>query len=121
MSKMKHLLRKLHIGGYHHHHRIAANARPLVDPPTPQPAEAEAEAASSSLALERTGVVDSAENSVDFNFFEEEFQVQLALAISVSDAREDPETLQIKAAKQISLGRSPSETLVDSIALQYWV
>ena len=123
MSKMKHLLRKLHIGGYHHHHRIAANARPLVDPPTPQPSEAEAEAASSSLALERTGVVDSAENSVDFNFFEEEFQVQLALAISVSDpdAREDRETAQIKAAKQISLGRSPSETLVDSIALQYWV
>ncbi|GFZ17212.1 protein kinase superfamily protein [Actinidia rufa] len=92
------------------------NARPLVDPPTPQPAEA----ASSVEALARAGVVDSAENSVDFNFFEEEFQVQLALAISVSDpdAREDPETAQIKAAKQISLGRSPSETLVDSIALQ---
>ncbi|PSR89313.1 Serine/threonine-protein kinase [Actinidia chinensis var. chinensis] len=118
MSKVKHLLRKLHIGGDHHHHRIAANARPLVDPPTPQPAEA----ASSVEALARAGVVDSAENSVDFNFFEEEFQVQLALAISVSDpdAREDPETAQIKAAKQISLGRSPSETLVDSIALQYW-
>ncbi|XP_057478371.1 probable serine/threonine-protein kinase SIS8 [Actinidia eriantha] len=121
MSKMKHLLRKLHIGSDHHHHQqIDADARPLVDPPTPQPASASA--SSSASALARAGVVDSAENSVDFNFFEEEFQVQLALAISVSDpdAREDRETAQIKAAKQISLGRSPSETLVDSIALQYW-
>ena len=120
MSKMKHLLRKLHIGS-DHHHQIGADPRPLVDPPTPQPAAAAA--SSSASALARAGVVDSAENSVDFNFFEEEFQVQLALAISVSDpdAREDRETAQIKAAKQISLGRSPSETLVDSVALQYWV
>ncbi|KAI8008867.1 Serine/threonine-protein kinase EDR1 [Camellia lanceoleosa] len=66
----------------------------------------------------RIKVVESAENSVDFNFFEEEFQVKLALAISVSDpdSREDPETVQIKDAKQISLGCVPSETLTESLS-----
>ncbi|KAI7988840.1 Vacuolar sorting protein 3 [Camellia lanceoleosa] len=67
------------------------------------------------LALMRIRAVESAENSVDFNFFEEGFQVQLALAISVSDpdSREDPETVQIKDAKQISLGKSSEEQIKD--------
>ncbi|XP_052170538.1 probable serine/threonine-protein kinase SIS8 [Diospyros lotus] len=138
MSRMKHLLRKLHIGGgfndhdHHHHHRLATDARPLADPPPPQttsptPASASASASSSSLAacapaLARAGAADLAADSVDFNFFEEEFQMQLALAISVSDpdARDDPETAQIKAAKQISLGCAASETLVESLSLRYW-
>ncbi|CAL5355527.1 unnamed protein product [Camellia sinensis] len=118
MPKMKHLLRKLHIGGgcnNDNHH-----------PSPPQTAEVTPPSSSSSASLEsaltRIGAVESAENSVDFNFFEEEFQVQLALAISVSDpdAREDPETAQIKAAKQISLGCVPSETLAESLSLRYW-
>lgn len=64
----------------------------------------------------------SSSSPEDFNFFEEEFQVQLALAISVSDpgGGGDAETAQIKAAKQISLGRSPDETLVDSLSRRYW-
>ncbi|CAL5429272.1 unnamed protein product [Camellia sinensis] len=118
MPKMKHLLRKLHIGGgcnNDNHH-----------PSPPQTAEVTPPSSSSSASLEsaltRIGAVESAENSADFNFFEEEFQVQLALAISVSDpdAREDPETAQIKAAKQISLGCVPSETLAESLSLRYW-
>ncbi|KAF5207585.1 Serine/threonine-protein kinase EDR1 [Thalictrum thalictroides] len=68
------------------------------------------------------------EKKVDFNFFEEEFQVQLALAISASDpdGREDPETVQIKAAKQLSLvGCSPSsivsqESRFEFLSLRYW-
>ncbi|KAI8013316.1 Binding partner of ACD11 1 [Camellia lanceoleosa] len=73
--------------------------------------------ASLESALMRIRAVESTENSVDFNFFEEEFQVQLALAISVSDpdSHEDPETVQIKDAKQISLGCVPSETLTESL------
>ncbi|GMP66219.1 hypothetical protein CsSME_00026661 [Camellia sinensis var. sinensis] len=81
MPKMKHLLRKLHISGgcnNGNHH-----------PSSPQTAEVTPPSSSSSASLEsalmRIRAVESAENSVDFNFFEEEFQVQLALAISVSD------------------------------------
>ena len=63
---------------------------------------------------------------VDFNFLEE-FQVQLALAISAldPDARDDPESTQINAAKRISLGcsapRSDSASLVDILSLHYLV
>ncbi|KAA8521282.1 hypothetical protein F0562_011972 [Nyssa sinensis] len=124
---MKHLFRKLHIGGgFHDHHRMTSTENlPVVNPPPGQttsfPSSSSASSPSSPLA--RTTTVDSVENSVDFNFFEEEFQVQLALSISVSDpdAREDPETAQIKAAKQISLGCSPSETLVEFLSLRYWI
>ncbi|CAI9756671.1 unnamed protein product [Fraxinus pennsylvanica] len=63
------------------------------------------------------------ENFNSFNFFEEEFQVELALAINVSDQGRkegDPETAQINAAKQISLGGSPSQSLSEFLSLRYW-
>lgn len=50
--------------------------------------------------------------------------MQLALAISVSDPGQtcvDSETAQINAVKQISLGRSPSQSLADFLSLRYWV
>ncbi|KAH7863480.1 hypothetical protein Vadar_018031 [Vaccinium darrowii] len=119
MSKMKHLLRKLHI---HHNHRVDPPPPVQTAPPTASPAASSSSASDSTCTRTTRGVEPEAENSVDFNFFEEEFQVQLALAISVSDpdSRDDPETAQIKAAKQISLGCAPSETLVDSLSLRYW-
>lgn len=134
MSKMKHLLRKLHIGtgvtDHHHppHHRPPT---PPIDPPPIGESDAaltlgssSAETTpSSSSALPRGGPSNSGSDSAtDFNFFEEEFQVQLALAISVSDpdSREDPETAQIKAAQQISLGCSPSETSSEFLSRRYW-
>ncbi|MFS7966791.1 hypothetical protein Hanom_Chr09g00777981 [Helianthus anomalus] len=51
--------------------------------------------------------------------------MQLDLAISVSsgsaEAHEpDAETAQIKAAKQRSLGCSPSESLLEFLSLRYW-
>ncbi|KAI7999897.1 Serine/threonine-protein kinase EDR1 [Camellia lanceoleosa] len=109
MPKMKHLLRKLHIGGgcnNGNHH-----------PSPPQTAEVTPPSSSSSALLE-SALMRIRANSVDFNFFEEEFQVQLALAISVfdPDSREDPETVQIKDAKQISLGCVPSKTLTESLS-----
>ncbi|RAL37980.1 hypothetical protein DM860_000674 [Cuscuta australis] len=134
MSKMKHLLRKLHIGSgvtdHHHppHHRPPT---PPIDPPPVGESDASLTLGSSSAettpssssAFPRGGPSNSGSDSAtDFNFFEEEFQVQLALAISVSDpdSREDPETAQIKAAQQISLGCSPSETSSEFLSRRYW-
>lgn len=50
--------------------------------------------------------------------------MQLALAISVSDQGQnsvDPETAQIDAAKQISLGCLPNQNLAEFMSLRYWV
>ncbi|CAL5366688.1 unnamed protein product [Camellia sinensis] len=114
MPKMKHLLRKLHIGGgcNNGNHHLSPPQTAEVTPPS------SSSSASLESALMRIRAVESAENPVDFNFFEEEFQVQLALAISVSDpdSREEPETVQIKDAKQISSGCVPSETLTESLS-----
>ncbi|KAF8393527.1 hypothetical protein HHK36_021771 [Tetracentron sinense] len=137
MSKMKHLLRKLHIGGsVNEHQRLGENRPTTSSSPSPSPSSSVISSSAGSTftrnrdpdsAERATGTVSvpvpvpatavSVDNSVDFNFFEEEFQVQLALAISASDpdAGEDPESVQIKAAKQLSLGRSPAVTENDSL------
>lgn len=126
MSKMKHLLRKLHIGGsggddFADHHRVGAvSARSSANvSPTTQPAPVEETTSFAAL----TSGESAADTSVEFNFFEEEFQMQLALAISVSDpeTREDAETAQIKVAKQRSLGFSCSESVVEFLSVRYWV
>ncbi|XP_023768681.1 probable serine/threonine-protein kinase SIS8 isoform X1 [Lactuca sativa] len=136
MSKMKHLLRKLHIGGgfNDNNNRLAA-----ADPSSRSPATTTFHSSSSSPSMlpivDGTGAdlsstaqnVNDISNSstVDSNFFEEEFQMQLALAISVSSGsvetgQPDAETEQIKAAKQRSLGCSPSEPFVEFLSLRYW-
>ncbi|KAK9148976.1 hypothetical protein Scep_007733 [Stephania cephalantha] len=126
MSRMKHLLRKLHIGGSlnDQHTRL----------PNDAPSTSTAAAASSSSSIATAAPppppppIDAVGGGGVVDFFEEEFQVQLALAISASasdsDAREDPESVQIKAAKRMSLGCSPNvaadETLVELLSLRYW-
>ncbi|XP_075642740.1 serine/threonine-protein kinase EDR1 isoform X2 [Castanea sativa] len=144
MSKMKHLLRKLHIGGggINDHHRLASSesTRPS---PSLSPTPSQSPSASESSSMGRIGAVESSSSTagdrtvadggagagaaeVDFNLLEEEFQVQLALAISASDpdSREDPETAQIDAAKRISLGGSASisdnQALVKFLSPRYW-
>ncbi|KAI4380274.1 hypothetical protein MLD38_006483 [Melastoma candidum] len=132
MSKMKHLLRKLHIGGVHDHHQhprphtvadpspsLDATRSPSPSPPPPPVVGAESE----------SGISDACD---DFCFLEEEFQVQLALAISASSAdqvcrsvpTEDPdESAQIDAAKQISLAATGSGGpggIAELQSLQYW-
>lgn len=64
----------------------------------------------------------------DYSFLEEEFQVQLALAISASntDVKDDSESQQIKAAQRLSLGRDPSRVRrtdynAESLSRRYWV
>ncbi|XP_042501495.1 serine/threonine-protein kinase EDR1 [Macadamia integrifolia] len=145
MSRMKHLLRKLHIGGgVDEHHRLGVirpsnNTSPQSSSPSPSSLAGASLSSSTPSAFSRNRVVDTSEraggavtaaessdSSADFSFFEDEFQVQLALAISASDpdARQDQEAVQIKAAKRMSLGCPPpvaaDETLVEYLSLRYW-
>ncbi|XP_042038813.1 probable serine/threonine-protein kinase SIS8 [Salvia splendens] len=127
MSKMKHLLRKLHIGD---HQNLERQPPPVLD----QPAQTASSLPSPSPSPSPSPLPDlpqtasSSENDGtgtgnNFNYLEEEFQMQLALAISVSDPGQtcvDSETAQINAVKQISLGRSPSQSLAEFLALRYW-
>ncbi|CAK9317367.1 unnamed protein product [Citrullus colocynthis] len=152
MSKMKHLLRKLHIGGGINEHQRLSDARPVTRPssspspgpsPNSNPSGSSSSGSSSSLSMASSttmgrleaveSVVDPAApgdvvggGCVDFNALEEEFQVQLAMAISASDpdSRQDTESAQIDAAKRMSLGCSPtvsgSKALAEFLSLQYW-
>lgn len=143
MSKMKHLLRKLHIGGSVNEPQNRVSSGGAAAETRQQPAQQQQQqvpvntssSPSSSAAIATTmnpvaatvSTSGGGDNSVDFNFFEEEFQVQLALAISASDpdGREDPESVQINAAKQLSLGCSPSSVVADEshfefLSLRYW-
>ncbi|KAM2925300.1 hypothetical protein FF1_042828 [Malus domestica] len=148
MSKMKHLLRKLHIGGGLNEHQRLAETRPVTSPNTDlnplasSPASSTGSATMGRIAavesvsdrtaggesgVSRSGSGSGSGGGVDFNFLEEEFQVQLALAISASDpdSRDDPETAQIDAAKRISLGCSAStvtdtQAPCDMLSLRYW-
>ncbi|CAK9187175.1 unnamed protein product [Ilex paraguariensis] len=74
----------------------------------------------------------SAVNRQDYFSSEEEYQVQLALALSVSsghDARDDSEKDQIRAATFLSLGgqnrgdtvRERGEAAADLLSRQYWL
>ncbi|XP_050216749.1 serine/threonine-protein kinase EDR1 isoform X2 [Mercurialis annua] len=150
MSKMKHLLRKLHIGGgINDHHRLqsegtattstaATSTQPAVNPSATVSSSAAAVDLSSAVVdgVESRGSNNSTGGGVDFSLLEEEFQVQLAMAMSVSDpdTRTDPESAQIDAAKLISLGccpvaspaSAPASLSVadsvndDSLSLRYW-
>ncbi|XP_022732706.1 probable serine/threonine-protein kinase SIS8 isoform X2 [Durio zibethinus] len=135
MSRMKHLLRKLHIGGGLNEHQRLAEARPVISPsPSPSPnstnvtgpgtgtTTSSSSSSVSSGTMGRIGTVESvggdrtAGDEVDFNLLEEEFQMQLALAISASD----PETAQIDAAKRISLAGTDTNAFVELLSLRYW-
>ncbi|CAA0402091.1 unnamed protein product [Arabidopsis thaliana] len=148
MSKMKHLLRKLHIGGssgvgggFADHHRLDDSTRPMIDPSpilstSPSPASTSSVSSSgfgnASTTMPRLDTFEpvgrdlTAVDGVDFNLMEEEYQVQLAMAISVSDPdpRENADTAQLDAAKRISLGVSApvtdADSAVDFLSLRYW-
>ncbi|GFP99346.1 serine/threonine-protein kinase edr1 [Phtheirospermum japonicum] len=125
MSKVKHFLRKLHIGDHHHHGRPPAALDPSPRTASPSPSQPLASSSPSSSDLPQTVLSsdNGSSSSSNFNFFEEEFQMQLALAISVSDPgqnRVDSETAQINVAKQISLGCSPTQNISEFMSLRYW-
>lgn len=132
MPKMKHLLRKLHIGGgaaTMNHTPNALSSHPHTPSSSALPSPPAAAPVVVSDPTPVVAVAASPQNDVaDFNLLqEEEFQMQLALAISASDSdrRDSAESAQIDAAKQISLGYSASLTdtqaLVQFQSLRYWV
>ncbi|KAL4320085.1 hypothetical protein GQ457_18G002260 [Hibiscus cannabinus] len=128
MSKMKHLLRKLHIGGGLNEHQRLAEARRVIapspdsnsmnvtGPATTTSSSSSSSSSADSRTTERIGADRTAGDEVDFNLLEEEFQMQLALAISASD----PETAQIDAAKRISLAGTDASAFVELLSLRYW-
>lgn len=135
---MKHLLRKLHIGGGLNEHQRLAETRPETSPSTNLNPTASSPASSTgSATMGRITAVESVSDrtagdggsggGVDYNLLEEEFQVQLALAISASDpdSRDDPDSAQIDAAKRISLGCPATVTDTQApfeiLSLRYWV
>lgn len=143
MPRMKHLLRKLHIGGgaFNDHQRLP-ETRPVLSPApnltlspstlaSPTPAMATVAPTESAIAdrraIDGAAAAGGGDKGVDFGLMEEEFQMQLALAISASDpdVRKDPDSAQIDAAKQMSLGCeasvSDTEALVQFQSLRYWV
>ncbi|KAA3490488.1 serine/threonine-protein kinase EDR1-like [Gossypium australe] len=137
MPKMKHLLRKLHIGSGLNEQQRLAEAQPVISSiPSPSPSpnsnstsvtgmETTTSSSSSwgsSGTMGRIGAVEpvggdrTAGDEVDFSLLEEEFQMQLALAISASD----PETVQIDAAKKISLAGTDTNSFVEFLSIRYW-
>ncbi|MCO5564911.1 hypothetical protein L7F22_018579 [Adiantum nelumboides] len=150
---MKHILRKLHIGGSHDSFDGRVRGLNTADAVTPQDPSvtptssgfsgwlnnarhsllpssngntprSRLASADSTAALSLDSPHSEERTPLSFNLYEEEYQVQLALALSVSSENgvDDPESLQIRAAKRISLGRppSPGSTPAESTAHRYW-
>lgn len=88
------------------------------------------------MAAAEVAAAEVAASGSDFSLFEEEYQVQLALALSASDNSggvEDLDSVQMKAAKRMSLVSSAKaevgvgssrgsreESLMDFLSLRYW-
>lgn len=161
MSKMKHLLRKLHLGGGGgaaaaagiDHDRLLppADPKPSFSPiASPDPPNSSSPATSSppssvssrgavsdagsGARLEASAAAGPSGGGSNFTLFEEEYQVQLALALSASDPDgvEDLDSVQMKAAKRMSLVSSAAEeagvrsgggedNMMEFLSLRYWV
>lgn len=153
-ERMKNIFKKLHIGSNHDPHRSneipppvpspsctaahvqssgASPATPSTSSPStasvPPPSTSSPSTASVPPAAAAAGNVSAPVNRQDFFSSEEEFQIQLALAISASnsDFRDDPEKDQIHAATLLSLGGHRNEStrneddVAESLSRQYWV
>ncbi|KAI4350032.1 hypothetical protein L6164_010560 [Bauhinia variegata] len=140
---MKNIFKKLHKGSNHDPNRsnetpasvgspscssdnrtspVQNSTTPLVSPPSSSPSSATVSTGGASNTAPATV------NRQDYFSSEEEFQVQLALAISASNSefREDPDKDQIRAATLLSLGghridssRSKDEA-AEALSRQYW-
>ncbi|VYS45445.1 unnamed protein product [Arabidopsis thaliana] len=137
---MKHIFKKLHRGGNQEQQNRTNDAAPPSDqnrihvsanPPQATPSSVTetlpVAGATSSMA---SPAPTAASNRADYMSSEEEYQVQLALAISASNSQssEDPEKHQIRAATLLSLGshqrmdsrRDSSEVVAQRLSRQYW-
>jgi len=138
-ERMKNIFKKLHIGGNHDAQRSNENSPPVPSPScaadqsqssgTTPASPSSASASASAAAVTPGGAVSPVVNRQDFFSSEEEFQVQLALAISASNSefRDDPEKDQIHAATLLSLGglridsTRNKDDAAEALARQYWV
>ncbi|CAL5397422.1 unnamed protein product [Camellia sinensis] len=142
---MKHIFKKLHIGGNHDpnrsnevpstvsptcgsDHRVASSGQTSAQSPA-SPSTSSSPSTAVSPATVTTTPAESAVNTQDYYSSEEEYQVQLALALSVSgrESGDDPEKDQIRAVTLLSLGRHGSnsirerdEAAADLLSRQYW-
>ncbi|WCJ43994.1 Protein kinase superfamily protein [Euphorbia peplus] len=103
---MKHIFKKLHIGTNHDRSNDALSPSPATSdhPPASPP--------STSTTTSTSAVASSTNNHADYFSSEEDFQVQLALAISASNS--DPHNHQIRAASD--RGEPPAQ----SLSRHYW-
>lgn len=145
---MKHIFKRFHFGGGHDpsrpSHEISASGVPsssatsptawcgsnhrrrgggavgrpeIAAPPSPSPSPSPEE-----------GSARAAADRADYFSSEEEFQVQLALAISASNSefREDRDNEQIREATRLSLGKQQTdsageEDTAELLSRRYWV
>ncbi|GAV64229.1 Pkinase_Tyr domain-containing protein/EDR1 domain-containing protein [Cephalotus follicularis] len=145
---MKHIFKRLHIGSNHDPNRTnetltsssqscatdqrtASSSISPTSPPSTSPAPSPSPAVGG--AISPSSVVAAASNRTDYMSSEEEFQMQLALAISASNSEfgNDTEKDQIRAATLLSLGGTQhnqhhridadgGEVDAESLARQYW-
>ncbi|XP_065851652.1 serine/threonine-protein kinase EDR1 [Euphorbia lathyris] len=139
---MKHIFKKLHIGSNHEPSRSNETppspstsisdhrTGPANAPNSPPSTSTSPAAVVTSTTIPST--TNNSNNHADYFSSEEEFQVQLALAISASnsDFRDDPEKDQIRAATLLSLGgsnhhridvgRDKGEAPGEAMSRQYW-
>ncbi|WVZ77303.1 hypothetical protein U9M48_025186 [Paspalum notatum var. saurae] len=140
MSRMKHLLRKLHLaggpaGGAPDHHRPRHRRSPhppavvAADAPAPAPATSPsaAVAVEVSVAAPVAGEPRGLGAEAATTRLEEDYQVRLALAISASDHAGvvDADSVQIRAAELISLGASSAAAHgpgrpAEALSARYW-
>ncbi|CAA7394818.1 unnamed protein product [Spirodela intermedia] len=148
---MKHILKKLHRGGSHDPGRSSheVSASTVASPSSSSPSAASPQVSfGSDHRRQGDGVVagqaiaeppqspgdgsvggtGAAADRADYFSSEEEFQVQLALAISASNSehREDPDGDQIRAATLLSLGKDKNgaageeQGTAEALSRQYW-
>ncbi|OVA15499.1 Protein kinase domain [Macleaya cordata] len=148
---MKHIFKKLHFGSNHDpnrtneipnppspslstscgsdHHRTTSSPSPVsYSPSSSTPAASSSAASSIAITTTTTANAIGATDRSDYFASEEEFQVQLALAISASnsDFREDRDKDQIREATLLSLGRQRDDSgrekddAAEALSRRYW-
>lgn len=128
---MRHIFKKLHIGHNHDHNRT--NEAPSSPSPSPSPSPSQSCATDHQRTMSgnspstsspdsavvpvgsgvNTASIVSGSRNTDFMMSEEEFQLQLALAISASKS-EDPLMYQMDSR------RDKKEVAADDLSRQYW-
>ncbi|KAF8392406.1 hypothetical protein HHK36_022748 [Tetracentron sinense] len=137
---MKHIFKKLHFGSSHDPNRsndnppslspsCASDHRSASGQSPASPSSSSPTPATPATSVSATAPIAVAVDPPDYFSSEEEFQVQLALAISASNSefRDDRDNDQIRAAKLLSLGRHRIESVregeeaAESLSRRYWV